>query len=88
MVMGERLQQTKERAERVQTETVRKTGSATVEHARKTVEETQAVETDIDNLLEETLDSDKLSELLDAIDEVLEPNAQEYVDSFRQKGGQ
>lgn len=32
--------------------------------------------------------SDEVDDLLADIDELLEPNAQEFVDSFRQKGGQ
>jgi ubiquitin-like protein Pup len=86
--MGEQLQRTKERASEVSEETVQKTGGATVEHARKTAEEADSVQTDIDSLLEETIDPKDIERLLDSIDEVLEPNAQEYVESFRQKGGQ
>ena len=88
--MGERLTQTKERREEgeVSDDTMHKTGSATVEHARRTAEEADSVQNDIDSLLDEVLNQDDVNKLLDDIDEVLEPNAQEYVENFRQQGGQ
>jgi len=88
--MGEHLQQTKERRDEreISDETIQKTGGATVEHARRTVEDADQVTDDIDSLLEESLNQDDINRLLDAIDEVLEENAEEYVENFVQQGGQ
>jgi ubiquitin-like protein Pup len=62
-------------------------GQERVSKATEEVDEVEAAaETDVHDRVEKL--SDEVDDLLDEIDEVLEQNAEEFVRSYVQKGGQ
>lgn len=70
----------------------REAGRAAIKGAQKTAEKAGEEIDEIDQALEEAeerrLDQEALDKLFDEIDAILEPNAEEFVAGFRQRGGE
>ncbi len=90
--MAERVQKTGERRSTTSGETPRVLGHAAVKTETKPAESTDMLDA-IDDVLETTEEIDEraretLDALLAEIDGVIEANAQEFVDNFRQANGE
>lgn len=88
--MAVRTQETRKKsessAEEIKDLPERRVGRVAVEGA--TQEETASVINDIEETVEDTKTTPDIENLLDEIDSLLEPNAQEFVAAFVQVGGQ
>lgn len=58
------------------------------EHLKRHIDETEDVQPDVENSEMDEAFVEDLDSLLDEIDEILEEDSQEFVESYIQRGGQ